>query len=95
MGGLFFSGPLKVCQAELANVQGNCTRTLPMHHKHTVPGCVGEAFLHASQGTASSHANDLAAGVGSSNGPLGGFTDFADCGSAMSAAQTLIKPFFC
>jgi hypothetical protein len=26
---------------------------------------------------------------------LGGFTDFADCGSATSAAQKFIKPFSC
>jgi hypothetical protein len=53
----------------------------------------GEALLHASRDTLSSHANGLAAGVGSSSEPLGGFTDFAGCGFATSAAQIFIRPF--
>jgi len=66
-----------------------------MHRERTVPGCAGEALLHASQDMASSHANGLAAGVGLSNEPLGGFTDFAGCESATTAARTFIKPFSC
>lgn len=49
----------------------------------------------ASRDTAWSHANGLAAGVGTSNEPSGGFTDFADCRSATSAARTFIRPFSC
>jgi hypothetical protein len=64
-----------------------------MHHERTVRGCAGEALLHASRDTASSHANGLAAGVGSSNEPSGGFIDFADCESATNAARTFIRPF--
>jgi hypothetical protein len=66
-----------------------------MHHERTAPGCADEALLHASRDTASSHANGLVVGVGSSNEPLGGFTDFADCEFATNAAQIFIKPFSC
>jgi hypothetical protein len=89
------SRPLKGCQAALANVQENCTPTVPMHHERTGPGCASEALLLALRDTASSQANGLAAGVGWSSEPLGGFTDFAGCESATSAAQIFIKPFFC
>jgi hypothetical protein len=69
--------------------------TVPMPHERIVLGCAGEALLHASRGTASSHENGLAAGVGSLNEPSGGFTDFAGYGSATNVVQIFIKPFSC
>jgi hypothetical protein len=60
--------------------------TAPMRHEHIVSGRASEVLPRALHVTASSHANSLAAGVGSSNEPLVGFIDFADCGSATSAA---------
>jgi hypothetical protein len=89
------SPPLKDCQVELASVQVHSVPTVPMHRGHTVRGCVSKALPHASRGIAASRVNGMAAGVGLSNEPLDGFTDFADFGSAMSAAQTFIRPFSC
>lgn len=36
------------CQAALANVQGHCTPTVPLHQEGTVPDCAVKALLHAS-----------------------------------------------
>jgi len=63
------------------------------HHERTGHVYASEALLLASRDTALSHATGLAAGVGSSSEPLGGFTDVEVCESATSAAQISIKPF--
>ena len=90
----FQSRPSKDCQAGLVSVQGNYTPTVLMHPESTVPDCASEALLHASRDMASSHAHGLAAGVGLSNEPLGGSTDFADCGSATSRASVPLAACF-
>jgi hypothetical protein len=72
----------------------NYMRIARTRHGHIALGCAGEVSSHVSLGTVSSRVKGLAAGVGSLNAPLVGFTAFEDCAFATSAAPTFIKPSF-
>lgn len=55
---------LKGYPAASANVQVSYMLTEPTLQEHIGPGCAGEESQHGSHATASSHAKNLANGVG-------------------------------
>lgn len=65
-----------------------------MLQEYIGPSCAGEGSQHRSHATAWSHAKGSAYGVGWLNAPLGGYTAFVDCESAMSDEPTSTNPSF-